>query len=425
MKKIVLYTALLSFCVLGSVQASEENWCYDFKGDIVFSDKGSDVDALKKALTYEGLYKAGWESESFDVYIAAAVMGFQDKYKDEILKPIGLTNPTGSVSRMTIKKLNALYGCGVERKPLIMPVVTEKEVIQEQPVVAVDTSKRDGIISNAVEYIKKYLAAGMDIVVSKTEDVVKTFYRFEAKAGDMTVPTYVSTDGKIMTFQETDLTKEPQVQAPENVPVEIEKKDKPKVELFVMSHCPYGTQMEKGIIPVIETLGDGIDFELKFCDYAMHGEIELKEQLSQYCIQKEQKEKLLPYLKCFLKEGKSSECIVSVSIDKTKLDACIESTDKEYKVMDNFKNNVGYVSQFPGFDIYKDDNMKYGVQGSPTLVINGNQVQSGRDSAGLLKTICSGFVSVPEGCNTVLPADNPTPGFGEGTTSQNVSGGCQ
>ena len=48
MKKIVLYTALLSFCVLGSVQASEENWCYDFKGDIVFSDKGSDVDALKK-----------------------------------------------------------------------------------------------------------------------------------------------------------------------------------------------------------------------------------------------------------------------------------------------------------------------------------------------------------------------------------------
>lgn len=425
MKKIVLYTALLSFCVLGSVQASEENWCYDFKGDIVFSDKGSDVDALKKALTYEGLYKAGWESESFDVYIAAAVMGFQDKYKDEILKPIGLTNPTGSVSRMTIKKLNALYGCGVERKSLIMPVVTEKEVIQEQPVVAVDTSKRDGIISNAVEYIKKYLAAGMDIVVSKTEDVVKTFYRFEAKAGDMTVPTYVSTDGKIMTFQETDLTKEPQVQAPENVPVEIEKKDKPKVELFVMSHCPYGTQMEKGIIPVIETLGDGIDFELKFCDYAMHGETELKEQLLQYCIQKEQKEKLLPYLKCFLKEGKSSECIVSASIDKTKLDACIESTDKEYKVMDNFKNNVGYVSQFPGFDVYKDDNMKYGVQGSPTLVVNGTQVQSGRDSAGLLQTICSGFVSAPEGCSATLPADNPVPGFGEGTTSQNVSGGCQ
>ncbi len=425
MKKIVLYTALLSFCVLGSVQASEENWCYDFKSDIVFSDKGNDVDALKKVLAYEGFYKTGWESESFDVYIAAAVMGFQDKYKDEILKPIGLINPTGAVSTMTIKKLNALYGCGVERKSLIMPVVTEKEAIQEQPVVAVDTSKRDGIISNAVEYIKKYLAMGMDVVVSKTEDVVKTFYRFEAKAGDMTVPTYVSTDGTIMTFQETDLTKEPQMQTPENVPAEIEKKDKPKVELFVMSHCPYGAQMEKGIIPVIETLGEGIDFELKFCDYAMHGETELKEQLSQYCIQKEQKEKLLPYLKCFLKEGKSSECIASVSIDKTKLDTCIESTDKEYKVMDNFKNNVGYVSQFPGLDIYKDDNMKYGVQGSPTLVINGTQVQSGRDSAGLLQAICSGFVSNPEGCNTVLPADNPTPGFGEGTTSQDVSGGCQ
>jgi len=62
------------------------------------------------------------------------------------------------------------------------------------------------------------------------------------------------------------------------------KTDKPEVELFVMSYCPYGTQMEKGILPAFDTLGDTVDAELKFVDYAMHGEKEVKENLRQYCI---------------------------------------------------------------------------------------------------------------------------------------------
>src|SRR3989344_3434948 len=36
---------------------------------------------------------------------------------------------------------------------------------------------------------------------------------------------------------------------------DIPKKEKPEVELFVMSHCPYGTQIEKGILPAINALG--------------------------------------------------------------------------------------------------------------------------------------------------------------------------
>ncbi|MEM2131153.1 MAG: GILT family protein, partial [Candidatus Woesearchaeota archaeon] len=74
----------------------------------------------------------------------------------------------------------------------------------------------------------------------------------------------------------------------------MEKKDKPEVQLFVMSHCPFGTQMEKGILPVVELLGNKIDFKVRFVYYAMHGEVEVKEQLRQYCIQKEQQDKYLP-----------------------------------------------------------------------------------------------------------------------------------
>jgi glutaredoxin len=369
-------------------------------------------------LIKEGFYKEGWVSESYDVYVAAAVMGFQDKYKQDILVPANLENPTGLVSKRTVKKLNVLYGCKDGAVPAAITITPS------QPAITYDQTQRDNVINNAISYIKKYLATGMDIVAGKIDDVIKPFYRFEAKAGDSVVPTYVSTDGKIITFQETDITKEPagaQGNAPAAEPV---KSDKPVVELFVMSHCPYGTQIEKGIIPAVEALGDKIDFQLKFCDYAMHGEEELKEQMRQYCIQKEQKGSLLPYLKCFLKEGKADDCIKQTSLDAAKLTSCVDATEKEFKVIDNYKNNIGYNGQFPGFPLYKEENSRYGVQGSPVLVINGVQLQSNRDSKSLLNTICSSFNSSPDICKKELSSENPVPGFGDGTTTNQTPSGC-
>jgi hypothetical protein len=149
----------------------------------------------------------------------------------------------------------------------------------------------------------------------------------------------------------------------------------------------------------------------------MHGEKELKEQLNQYCIQKEQPTKLLSYLECFLKDGDSGadSCISKSEIDKGKLESCVAKTDKEYKVLENFNNKIGFKGSYPGFEIFKSDNEKYGVQGSPTLVINGVQSQSGRDSKSLLKSICSAFTNAPKECSTELSSDTPAPGFGGGT----------
>ena len=39
---------------------------------------------------------------------------------------------------------------------------------------------------------------------------------------------------------------------------------KAKLEFYVMSKCPFGTQVEKGIKPVIDEIGDYIDFHLEF-----------------------------------------------------------------------------------------------------------------------------------------------------------------
>jgi len=203
------------------------------------------------------------------------------------------------------------------------------------------------------------------------------------------------------------------------------KSDKPTIELFVMSYCPYGTQIEKGLLPVLAVLGNKINFELKFCDYSMHGQKELAENLNQYCIEQEQPIKFNSYLACFLGSSDSAACVASTGVNKSKLDACVAKTDKQYKVMDNFNNNVGFQGSYPGFDVEKADNLKYNVGGSPTLIINGQEISSDRDPASLLKTICGAFNNQPKECQTVLSGVSPAAGFGNATAaSGSAAAGC-
>ena len=72
---------------------------------------------------------------------------------------------------------------------------------------------------------------------------------------------------------------------------------------------------------------------------------------------------------------------------------------------------------YPPFDLHKDDNEKYAVQGSPTLIINGEEIQTNRDSQSLLTAICSGFITPPEECKQPLSTSQPSPGFGTATAA--------
>jgi len=201
------------------------------------------------------------------------------------------------------------------------------------------------------------------------------------------------------------------------------KKDKPEVEMFVMSHCPYGTQIEKGMLPVARLLGDKIDFNIRFCSYAMHGKKELDEQTLQYCIQKEYNDKYMDYLACFLKDEKTDDCLKEVGLDG-KLDSCITETDAEFKITEKFNDESTWSGgRFPLFDVDKELNEKYGITGSPGLVINGVTAKSGRDPASLLNAICTGFKNKPAECNEKLSSANPSPGFGFSEESSTSTGG--
>ncbi len=203
------------------------------------------------------------------------------------------------------------------------------------------------------------------------------------------------------------------------------KSDKPVVELFVMSHCPYGTMAEKGIIPAVKALGDKIDFKIRFVYYAMHGEKEVYEQLNQYCIQKDQPEKYISYLEAFLADSDSANAMTVAGIDQTSLNECAAAVDAEFGITASFEDKSSYLSgSYPLFNTDKTLNAQYGVQGSPTLVINGAQVSSGRDSASYLAAICSAFNTTPEECTLELSSVSPSAGFGYGTSTGSTEAQC-
>ena len=215
-----------------------------------------------------------------------------------------------------------------------------------------------------------------------------------------------------------------EVQEQANVQEEVPKAEKPVVEVFVMSHCPYGTQIEKGLIPVYDLLKEDADIQVKFADYAMHGEVEVLEQLNQYCIEKELgKDKYFEYLSCFLEDGKTQECFERVGITEEQISSCVSSTDQEFDITKNLNDQSTWRGSFPTFNVFLSEVNKYGVQGSPTTVINGVVVKNmSRSPQGILDAICDSFTEQPSVCSTELSTETPAPGFGfEGSGSASAA----
>jgi hypothetical protein len=276
-----------------------------------------------------------------------------------------------------------------------------------------------------------YESTGIEGLTLNSVNEVSGLYQVNLNYEESIISFYVTKDGKSFVNENYMIPIEEEVSS--ETETEITKSDKPIVELFVMSYCPYGTQAEKGIIPVVKLLGDKIDFKIRYVDYLMHGEKEGKENLREYCIQKIAPEKFLDYMTCFLEgDGEVSSsgyitngndvntCIAKAGIDTSELNSCISETDKEYSVTENLEAETNY----PRFNVDAELNDEYGVEGSPTLVINGQIVSSGRSSASYLDIICSAFNNVPEVCSTELSSETPSPYFGWESSGSSTTASC-
>ena len=207
-----------------------------------------------------------------------------------------------------------------------------------------------------------------------------------------------------------------------------------------MSYCPFGLQMEKAAAPAWELLKNKADISVKFVSYAMHGKKEVDENTRQHCIQTEQSAKYQAYLKCFFGAGQNDgneagyqQCLTAVDVNQSALASCISRTDKKFGVMAKYNDQGSWLNgRYPVFPIHADLSRKYGVQGSPTLVVNGVTLASSeedfaqcqalgaqcvlypvnRTPEALKQVICAAFTNPPAECQKTLSNSSYGAGFG-------------
>lgn len=297
----------------------------------------------------------------------------------------------------------------------------------------------------AVDYINHDLLKDGKVAVSDYKaDEVSGIYEFNINIDGKDYDTYVTKDGEIMFAQAHKITVDDNSNSQGTIPKvtivpetnEVDKtnadNNKPDVKLFVMSYCPFGLQAQKMYLPVYNLLKGKVNMGIYFVDYAMHGKKELEENLRQYCIQKEQSGKYAEYLDCFTSStpgadgiGGYSKCLDEAGVDKTKLDLCVATTDSKFKVLADYAGSSTWINgRYPKFAVNGAENEQYGVEGSPTVIINGDKVNvSQRSPQKFLETICNVFKEKPAECGTKLDSQQMSTGFGKGAAS-NSSGGC-
>ena len=150
------------------------------------------------------------------------------------------------------------------------------------------------------------------------------------------------------------------------------KSDKPLLEAFVVSRCPFGLQMQRIMTNMINQSKDAENYlKVRYIGAvsnntitSMHGDVEAKENLRQICVREEQSDKYWNYVSCYMKEGKNMDCLKVASIDEGKLNACTNDTSR----------GLSYARK----DF--DEANKFKITGSPTLLMD-NKIVSESDFA--------------------------------------------
>jgi len=243
--------------------------------------------------------------------------------------------------------------------------------------------------------------------VSEVSGLVK----IKIKIGASEFDSYATKDGKLLFPQAFDMNPKKDNaatdqnanadsnQTPEQVAASIQKTDSPMLEAYVVARCPYGLQMQRAMADAVKNLPSLAQYiKVRYMGSvsentitAMHGDAEAQENLRQICIREEQSSKYWNYVACQMKaSGTETSCEQSTGVDSAKLNACISDTSR----------GIAYAQK--DFDLSD----KYNVSGSPTLILNGAQVDEsnfgGRSSDGVKLMVCAGFNSPASFCSTEL-----------------------
>ena len=265
----------------------------------------------------------------------------------------------------------------------------------------------------AIDYINLVALQGQ--ATASLLEVIKEsgLYKIRLQIEDQEYESFVTKDGKLLFPPGTDIseeTPEPSTLKETGFP----KADIPQVQLFVMSFCSWGNQAEELMRPTAELLKDKANIELHYVIYSnyggggpdycldqeskycsLHGIQELNQGVRELCVQKYQKDKFWD----FVKE-------INGSCNYRDVDSCWEEIAKKVGV------EVAQVKACQKDEALKilaqelELNQKYGITGSPQLIINEAEYQGSRSSEAYKQGICSAFNSLPEECSQVLSSES-------------------
>jgi len=165
--------------------------------------------------------------------------------------------------------------------------------------------------------------------------------------------------------------------------VELAQKRKVKLDLYVMSYCPYGLRAEEIVFPIVEKHPDLIDFNLYYIVSkkddeftSLHGVEEVNENLRQICVKLLKPEVLFDYVRCVNKskdQDNWKRCAEESGIDIDELKKCISSKDAENEL------NLHYTRK-----------SRLYIDSSPTAFINNRRFSGGfSNSMFIMKEICN------------------------------------
>jgi len=113
------------------VKIEKKEPLFQFKSDLKVGSQGKEVEELQKCLAKDPeIYPEAEVTGYFGKKTKEAVIRFQEKYRQEILEPVGLKRGTGQVKEKTREKLNEICFEKIEKKiPLKFTLVTGEEEI--------------------------------------------------------------------------------------------------------------------------------------------------------------------------------------------------------------------------------------------------------------------------------------------------------
>ena len=270
---------------------------------------------------------------------------------------------------------------------------------------------------NVISYVNTNLVQAGTTADLGTVTEKSGIYQITVRYQGKDIPLYVTKDCTLLFPNTIDLTgtqSTPAQPTPTAAPV---KSPSPVVDLFVMAFCPYGTQAESAMQPVVGLLGTKSDISVRYIATvqgttvdsisSLHGPTEAQEDLRQLCINKYYPAQYWPYLMDF-----NTNCY-PLSQDATRLDACRANTTLKLGI-DSQKIET-CASGSEGLALLNADEGftgKYQVTASPTLIINGQVYSGQRTPEAYKQAICSHFETAPAECSVTLSSQAATSSTG-------------